>query len=416
MRPTYMLSNSLNVISRGGGGQVRSRRLFHATDWAFIVVVAAAYLSLFAQVDTLLGPPTVVALVGLGVVYAAIGTYVFEVYVVPNPQRYKGLYFAVQIALATAIIALGQLAGALWLLWLPLVSHAIVLLATPGAVAVSALVVAIFGLLVTRTAGWQVGVSTMLSFVPGVVFIAIFTQMAMNEAAARAEVERLAGDLQEAYDTLARYAVQAEELATEKERTRLAREIHDSLGHYLTAINMQLEVARTVQAEDPAQLPAILDRAQTLTKEGLQEVRRSIATLRSSPLDGSALPALIEGLVEACRAAGVEAEFEFVGEAPPPAPPVELAPPVKLALYRAAQEALTNVRKHAQARHVHVTLTYTETGAALRVADDGIGVAVPEGGFGLVGLRERVQLLGGELRITSAPGEGFVLDVRFDEA
>jgi signal transduction histidine kinase len=389
---------------------VRSRHLFHTTDWAFIVVVAAAYLSLFAQADALFSPLTIVVLVGLGVIYTAIGTYVFETYVYPSPTWIKALYLGAQIALATAIIALGQLAGALWLLWLPLVSHAIVLLATPGAVAVSALVVAIFGLLVIRAAGWQVGLSTMLSFTPGVVFIAIFTQMALNEAAARAEVERLAGDLQEAYDTLARYAVQVEELATEKERTRLAREIHDSLGHYLTAINMQLEVARAVQAEDPAQLPGSLDRAQTLTKEGLQEVRRSIATLRSSPLDGSTLPDLMEPLLDACRAADLEVALEIVGE------PRPLTPPVKLALYRVTQEALTNVRKHAQARHVRVTLTYTGSGVALRVADDGVGVAVPEGGFGLVGLRERVQLLGGELGITSAPGEGFVLDVRFDEA
>ncbi len=387
--------------------RVVSDRLLQTADWAFVVVVAVAYLSLLFQTDVIFTPGRVALLLGLGLIYTLIGTYVFETRIYDGSHRATLAYFAVQWLLAASILWLGQLAGAMWLLLLPLVSHGMVLLDHGGGVVISALVLLTFGGLVSIGNGWRVGVSAMLSFAPGVVFIALFTHMAESESRARDEVERLAGDLQDAYDALARYAVQAEELATEKERTRLAREIHDSLSHYLTAINMQLEVARAVQGDDTMQVRMILDRAQALTKEGLQEVRRSVAMLRTSPLEGRSLTVLIEALLDACRAADIEARLDVAGD------PRPLAPQIDLALYRAAQEALTNVRKHAQARHVGVTLTYTPEAVALQVQDDGIGAAGHESGFGLVGLRERVHLLGGEFHMTSEPGQGLALHVRF---
>jgi len=304
---------------------------------------------------------------------------------------------------------LGRLGGALWLLLLPLISHGVVLFNRQGSIIISVIVMTLFGVLVGMMHGWQTGLSTGLAFAPGVVFIMVFTEMALSEARTRAEVERLARDLRVAHDELARYAVQIEELAMEKERTRLAREIHDSLGHYLTAINIQLEAARAVQADETAPVAALLERAQALTKEGLQEVRRSVAALRASPLADKPLPLLIETLAEGCRTSGIETTCTIAGT------PRPLPPAFELALYRAAQEALTNVRKHAQAQHAEVTLTYAADSVHLRVEDDGVGSAEHAGGFGLVGLRERVQLLGGALEIASVPGAGFVLEITLRE-
>ncbi len=386
------------------------RRLLQATDWAFIVVTAAAYLSLFLQSDFRLAPVTLLLLVALGVLYTAIGTYGFEIYVYLTPTKIKLLYFVFQLLLSTGIILLGRLGGALWLLWIPLISHSVVLFDRKGAIISSVLVIALFGALVGMMHGWQIGLSTGLAFAPGVIFVMVFTEMALNEARTRAEVERLAQDLRIAHDELARYAIQIEELAMEKERTRLAREIHDSLGHYLTAINIQLEAARAVQADETAPVVPLLSRAQALTKEGLQEIRRSVAALRTSPLADKPLPLLIETLAEGCRASGIETACTIAGTLRP------LSPMFELALYRAVQEALTNVRKHAQAQHVSVTLTYAAESVHLRVEDDGIGSAEHAGGFGLVGLRERVQLLGGELEITSTLGAGFVLDITLRES
>jgi signal transduction histidine kinase len=110
-------------------------------------------------------------------------------------------------------------------------------------------------------------------------------------------------------------------------------------------------------------------------------------------------------LTEECRVSGLPAEFQLVGT------PRNLSPPAELALYRAAQEALTNVRKHSQARTVTVSLNYSADRVWLKVHDDGIGAAELTKGYGLIGMHERVQNLGGEVKIVTAPDQGFTLEV-----
>jgi signal transduction histidine kinase len=186
----------------------------------------------------------------------------------------------------------------------------------------------------------------------------------------------------------------------------VAREIHDTLGHSLTVMHVQLEAARAMLGRDPERALAAIARAQGIAEEGLAEVRRSVAMLRASPLEGRPLASAIARLVEDARATGLEARLAVEGEARP------LAPPKEFALYRAAQEALTNVRKHARARRVEVRLAYGGE-VMLEIADDGEGTQ-PEGdrtGFGLLGLRERVALVGGTVSVESRPGRGFRLAV-----
>ncbi|MBN1919960.1 MAG: sensor histidine kinase [Anaerolineae bacterium] len=383
----------------------KPRRLLHTTDWAFLVVVVAAYVSFFTAVDVSFTGVEALSLVVVGLLYTAIGTYGFENFVFSAPLGTKILYYVLQFPLVIGITLLSHFSGAFWLLLLPLVSHGAVLFTRTGVLVISVLTALLFGLSLGIPNGWQVGLTATLSFAPGVVFVVIFTQMAISESRARHQVEDLAQDLAEAHATLAQYAVQAEELATAKERNRLAREIHDSLGHYLTAINVQLEVARTLLESEPSQALPPLERAQSLAKEGLHEVRRSVAALRASPLEGKPLATVLATLVEELRASGIEATFDVQGE------PRALPPQLELALYRVTQEALTNICKHAQARHAEITLNYAVEAVRLKVQDDGIGSDAPAGGFGLVGLRERVQLLGGEMHCGSEPGKGFVLEI-----
>ena len=196
-----------------------------------------------------------------------------------------------------------------------------------------------------------------------------------------------------------------------EERNRLAREIHDSLGHYLTVVNVQLEAARAVLESDSDQALDALNKAQTLTKEGLSEVRRSVAALRASPIEGKSLPELIGGLVGECRVAGLIAEFTVSGEHR------SLSIPQKHTLFRAAQEGLTNVRRHARASRVDVLLGYeSENKVRLHIEDNGVGTDPNEleSGFGLLGIQERVQLLGGTVRLESVPNQGFVLEVEVE--
>jgi signal transduction histidine kinase len=255
---------------------------------------------------------------------------------------------------------------------------------------------------------WNAATQTGLGVLVGIIFIIIYTRIAAREFIARLEVERLAGELREANQKLREYAVQAEELATTQERNRLAREIHDSLGHYLTVVNVQLEAAKTVLAHDPDRALSAIEKAQTLTKNGLADVRRSVAALRASPLDNVDLPEAIEPLLDECRSGGLSAQLAITGT------PVVLDPHPKLTLYRVIQEGLTNVQKHAQAGQVDITLDYSTPGVVhMTIADDGKGITEPDEteGFGLLGIGERVKLLGGNIETRSEPGEGFVLSV-----
>jgi signal transduction histidine kinase len=192
------------------------------------------------------------------------------------------------------------------------------------------------------------------------------------------------------------------------ERQRLAREVHDVLAHSLSGLVVQLEGARLLALSDPAdgRLASTIDRAHQLAKSGLEEARRAIGMLRDEELPG---PDKLAALARSFEAdTGVPCRYTETGD------PAELRPAVKLALYRVTQEALTNVRKHAHPERVEVRLEYLRDGISLRVEDFAAidsarpagQVANSGGGYGLTGMRERAELLGGTL--TAGPtGHGF---------
>ncbi len=218
--------------------------------------------------------------------------------------------------------------------------------------------------------------------------------------------ERARSLLDEINRKLTEYAEQAEELATVKERNRLAREIHDNIGHYLTAVNMQIEAALAVMESDQPRAITSLTKAQALTKEGLGEVRRSIAALRAAPTEDRPLHEAITLLVEEGRAAGLDIQYHVEGQIRPCSAQVEMA------LYRIAQEGMTNIRKHARATRAALELRYEENQrVSLNMRDNGVGSTQTEAGFGLVGIQERIKLLGGSLKIDTAEGQGFSLQV-----
>ena len=243
-------------------------------------------------------------------------------------------------------------------------------------------------------------------FLAGAVFIMVFTQMAVNEEKARTHVELLVDELEQVNQSLRGYAVQAEELAITRERNRLAREIHDGLGHYLTAIHMQIQAARALMHSSNLQVDETLFKAQNLAQEALVDVRQSVAALRASPGQDQPLPDVIEQMPGDCLESSVTSRFALLGD------PRPLSPQAHLTLYRAAQEGLNNTRKHAQASHVEITLDYRDAShIRLEIQDDGSGSDNLEGGFGLLGIQERAHLLGGEVNLHSAKGQGFCLEV-----
>jgi signal transduction histidine kinase len=233
---------------------------------------------------------------------------------------------------------------------------------------------------------------------------------AQKERAERllAEVERSRGQLEEAHGQLRQYAGQVEELAVARERTRVAREIHDTLGHYLTILNVQLETISRLLERDPSRLAAEVAEARQVAAQAMQEVRNAVAALRPAGLATLSLAQALNQLGNEFKRAAPETEItlDLEAELPP------LAPDVQMALYRAAQEVLTNVRKHAQASNVLVRLRCEEGWLEMLVLDNGRGRAAAEaaapkaGGFGLIGLDERVKLLGGQVAYGPATPDG----------
>jgi signal transduction histidine kinase len=363
---------------------------------AFAVVVVAGYASWLTGSDLKFDLVTLILMVSLGLIYLGLGTWGEQLLDRFTAPWVAVAYFALQLAVGGAITYLAR--GSAWLVLLPLVSQGVEDLPGVLAILVSGLVWCLQVTPLVVYSGWNNLSSSAMPFLAAVAFVAIYTRITVNEQQART-------GLAEANQKLRAYADQVEQMATIQERNRLAREIHDGLGHYLTAINIQIKAARAFVDQDPAQTKAALDNAQNLSQEALADVRRSISELRSDPSTSGPLADRLRTLLEETQAAGIQTDLKVEGTAAP------LSPQVDFTLYRAAQEGLTNVRKHANASRAGLHLCYTERTLRLVVSDNGMGSQQTGGGFGLTGLQERVQLLGGTLQVETAPGQGFSLTV-----
>ena len=367
-------------------------RLDGPTKIAFSAVVVEGLISTWLQSDRFATPSRMVLLVAASSVYV---TFAFSERL--TRRAGLGFYLVFQNVLAAWILWLGH--GHTGLTSMGIISQGALVLRRRYAIAIAALQAVNMAVVVFHAAGPGRVVPITCAFISGEVFVLVFTEVLVRERHASAE-------LASANQKLSEYAMQAEELATTKERNRLARELHDSLGHYLTVIHVHLEAAEQKLEHDPGRARQSLTKAVRLTHEGLDDVRRSVAALRVTAVERAPLPNVLRGLADELSASGTETRFEVVGT------PRSLSPPVELAVYRAVQEALTNVRKHARATNAEVGLTYGEGRVCVRIRDDGRGAPPePELGFGLIGVRERARLIGADLRITANPGFELVMTI-----
>jgi two-component system NarL family sensor kinase len=205
----------------------------------------------------------------------------------------------------------------------------------------------------------------------------------------------------------ARLSAASARLERAEERARLARELHDTLAQGLTAIALHLESGLAHLEADPAGARARLERALAATRDNLADARRSVLELRGTSLAGRPLGEALDAL---SRAFTSETGIRVAGRRDPPP---TLAPSAEAELYRIAQEALTNVRRHAAATAVRLDLVRRPGAVRLTVRDNGAGFdpRIATAGVGLVGMRERARLLGGRLRLHSRPGKGTVVTV-----
>jgi signal transduction histidine kinase len=278
------------------------------------------------------------------------------------------------------------------------------------------------GLLYTAaaTVGWLVvlwlrGASlgnlllNLISISAGLVFTVLMSWVLVLFQREKERAETLAAELRRTNQALEAARERERELAAAEERVRLAHDIHDGIGHHLAVLNVQLQAADKLISRDPERAAAALALSRSEAQAAIAEVRRSVAAMRRAPLDGQALPETLAALVrDFDRASPLTAQFTLHGE------PQQLGPAATMTIYRAAQEGLTNAQKHAAATVVQVELRYTDTAAHVRVSDNGTAQPADPantGGFGLVGLRERAERLGGHCTAQPQADGGFLLDV-----
>lgn len=367
-------------------------------------MVITAYITTFAYIPELFSSPNIVLFLLAGVLYIIIGIF-GESYVEKQKSlAIKLIYFLIQITIGGIIAFLSK--GAAWLALLPLASHSITLLPRWGIFVISSALLTILvlqGYLITENI--QEIAPSFVSLLAAIIFVAVFTQITVSEQNTRMEVERLAAQLSQANEQLREYALRAEELAAADERNRIAREIHDGLGHYLTALNMQLKASQAIFEQNPTKAYESLSKAQTLAQEALSDVRRSVSALRANPANQKPLPEALRELIEDKSFSELETIFIQSGQA------FSLSPQAELALFRSAQEGLTNIHKHAQATQAEFHIHYSNDSVTLTIKDNGRGVDQLGKGYGLLGLKERLRLLGGDIETMTSPSDGFILKV-----
>jgi signal transduction histidine kinase len=236
--------------------------------------------------------------------------------------------------------------------------------------------------------------------------IALFIRLLNDQ---RDQLRIALAQLREAHAGLAASAAQQEELAVLRERARLARVLHDNIGHALVVMNVKLEAAQLLYARDPTRGDAELEATRTLIRSTMAELRRALANLRAPATSHDDLPAALQRLAHDLQArAGLD--IRCVIRPDLPAVPAE----AREALWYVAREALTNVERHAAAASATLSLDHTGDGWRLRVVDDGCGVTpaalVSPEHYGVIGMRERMQAIGGSLCIAPGAGGGTIVE------
>lgn len=248
---------------------------------------------------------------------------------------------------------------------------------------------------------WMHLIAETLIFGLGLFFVLKLVSTLLSE---RHTKEQLAA----AHEQLQQYALQIEDLAAVRERNCIARDIHDSLGHALTALSVQLQTADKLWQHNPNKAKPFLLQAQRLGATAIKEVRQSVYTLRADAREQQPLEEAITSLVEDFQqSTGISTSTKINLSAPVP-------PQVVKTLYRVVQEVLTNICKHAQATGVKMQVNTTLDSVNLCIEDNGKGFRLDHQatGFGLQGMRERVIALGGELQLEAEPETGCCIAVK----
>jgi len=245
----------------------------------------------------------------------------------------------------------------------------------------------------------------------------IIVQLVSIQREQRVALEQAYEQQAEANRRLQRYAVALEELTISRERNRLARELHDTLAHSLSAVTVQLEAVRSLWEINPVAAQDMLDKTDGTARRGLTEARRALQDLRASPLQDLGLSLALRELAKtAAERAGASLALYL-----PEKSLDDIPPAVEQGVYRIAQETLDNIVRHSEAQSIVFRLQQTREGLSLTISDDGRGIdsevlrasrAGSQDGLGLRGMKERAALIGGSLEITEQEEQGTLVHLK----
>lgn len=340
---------------------------------------------------------------GLGGIYAALGVLLSS-YVECDGRAGRPGYFMLQCAILTGIVFISPSRDFVGILVLPALAQAIFHLRAWQSAIVGLYLFGISIAVWAVTNGWNGAIEATTSYATAFAFTVVFAVITRQAIVSREREAKLRAEVEAANQQLREHAAQTADLATTRERNRVAREIHDGVGHYLTVVKTQLDAAAALMPSQPDRALEAVTKAAKLAGDALDDVRRSVGTLRTD----AARPPLPQALRELTQEAGLPVTVRVEGA-------VRALPPgIEHALFRSAQEGLTNIRKHAEASAAEVALAFRPEGkVTLAVTDNGRGVqpASGGGGFGLVGIRERIEVLGGRVESGNRSAGGFALTI-----
>jgi len=373
--------------------------------WFMTLVIAIIYVVTLVNAPTLQQSGRLIPLTILLVIHVALHWWLDSL--IKYPGRVVG-YIIIQGGLALLICSISNNTAMTFVLFMALIGEAVGLfsLTRQGLLAgVYYLLLLTVNLL--QIGGWNTSRTLLLGTIPMVIFVVIYVTLYMRQSNAREKALSLAAELENANRQLSEYAAQVEDLTIANERQRMARELHDTLSQGLAGLILQLEAADAhliANRNDKAQ--SIIISAMEQARFTLADARRAIDDLRQPSLDDleSALRREIDRF---SNATGIPIHF-YADQTPP------LPAPVKETLIRAVAESLSNIAQHAEAQNVEVHVRVKDKTISVTIKDDGQGfdaLSIPSGHYGILGIKERILLINGNLEIQSENGKGTVLKI-----
>ena len=374
---------------------------------ASFVMIGAAMLSLVLEMSSSAEPwrfyasfGLLIMILGLNIVFANIDDIAPE-----RRTRNYALYFIFSALCLLGLFVVARQAASFYLIFMFTAQAFVVMPFRWALIYTLSFFAAIVG--VTMWLSDKVDLySLMLSLLLGNIFTATFGVTAVRYAEQTTRATQLLQQLQAANQELEQAREREKDLAVAQERVRLARDIHDGLGHHLTVLGVQLQAAAKLLDRDSVRARAALELCQQEANAALNEIRHSVATMRHSPLAGRTIAEALQKLAnDVAERMTMQIELHMDDAL------WQTTAATDDTLYRTAQEGLTNAHKHGKASHAEIELRYHTDHVCLQVRDNGTiadsgGVA----GFGLAGLRERAEQLGGTCRAEATP-DGFVLEI-----